>query len=78
MELGFMANDSMVGFYSLLGCVPGDSINTIKRSYRSLAKEYHPDCVRAAGARSELIIEAQNEFRKIDSAYRQILSFLSK
>jgi curved DNA-binding protein CbpA len=52
--------------YKILGIKPQASPQEIRRAYRSLAKKYHPDKNKDAGA--------QEKFLAIQSAYEQLLS----
>ncbi len=48
--------------YDSLGLLPGSSLSDIKRRYRQLAKQYHPDRNRDTAAEAKL--------REINAAYR--------
>lgn len=58
--------------YAVLGCSPGDSDEQIKRSYRKLVREFHPDAIAAKGLPEEFTTFAQEKFRKIQEAYENI------
>ncbi|MFN8391733.1 MAG: TerB family tellurite resistance protein [Bdellovibrionota bacterium] len=58
--------------YSILGCTPQSSVAEIKKRYRKLAKENHPDAVRAQGQPEEFIKLANEKFRAIQQAYEEI------
>lgn len=51
-------------YYTVLGVTPAEGLHAIRRAYRSLAKQYHPD---HAGQ------EGQTQFQEIQEAY-EILS----
>lgn len=51
-------------YYTVLGVTPAESLHAIRRAYRSLAKQYHPDY---AGQ------EGQTQFQEIQEAY-EVLS----
>ena len=51
-------------YYTVLGVTPAEGQHAIRRAYRSLAKQYHPDY---AGQ------EGQTQFQEIQEAY-EILS----
>lgn len=51
-------------YYTVLGVTPAEGVHAIRRAYRSLAKQYHPDY---AGQ------EGQTQFQEIQEAY-EVLS----
>ena len=59
-------------YYKILNCTKNDSPETIKRSYRKLAAEYHPDKVVSKGLPEEFIDFAKKKFQEIQSAYEAI------
>jgi DnaJ like chaperone protein len=58
--------------YALLGCLPGDSDDEVKRCYRRRVQEYHPDKIAAKGLPEEFTRFAQDKFREIQDAWEQI------
>lgn len=54
--------------YQILGCSPGDSLNTIKEKKRILIQQYHPDKVSQLGSKLKdlALIEAQNINKAFD------------
>ena len=54
--------------YEVLGIKPGSRMETIKKVYRELAKQWHPD------HNSNRKFEAEEQMKKINEAYRQILT----
>ncbi len=58
--------------YDILGAQPTDSDESIKRRYRTLVKEYHPDRISSKGLPEEFIEVAEEKFREIQSAYEAI------
>jgi len=58
--------------YAILGCSPTDSVELIKKKYRKLAKENHPDATKAKGQPEEFAKIASDKFRAIQSAYESI------
>ena len=58
--------------YSILGCSKSSTVAEIKRSYRKLVMENHPDRVRAQGQPEEFIRIANDKFRAIQEAYEAI------
>jgi DnaJ like chaperone protein len=58
--------------YAILGCSKSSSVAEIKKQYRKLAKENHPDSVKAQGQPEEFIKLANEKFRAIQEAYEAI------
>ena len=56
-------------YYAVLGCSRTDSDETIKKKYRKLVMEYHPDRVTAKGLPEEFAKVATEKFREIQEAY---------
>ena len=56
--------------YHTLGLKPRADINEIKKTYRQLASQYHPDKVSHLG--SELIAFSEKKFKSINDAYAAI------
>jgi DnaJ like chaperone protein len=61
--------DDLTASYEVLGCDPGDSLATVKRSYRRLAMEYHPDRIQAKGLAPEFAPAAEDKFKEIQHAW---------
>jgi DnaJ like chaperone protein len=59
--------------YAMLGASPKDSLEEVKRKFRQLAMEWHPDKMLAKGASSEAMRHAKEKFQKINEAYERIL-----
>lgn len=55
-------------YYAILGAKRGDSIAAIKKKYRKLAMEYHPDRMASQGMAPELIATAEDKFKEIQNA----------
>lgn len=55
-------------YYEILGCKRGDSMAVVKRSYRKLAMEYHPDRIQAKGMSPEFAAAAEEKFKEIQNA----------
>ena len=55
--------------YQILGCKADDETAVIKRKYRKLAMEYHPDRVQAKGMTPELASAAEEKFKDIQHAW---------
>lgn len=58
--------------YAILGCSPDASPAEIKRRYRTLVKENHPDALRAMGQPEEFAKISAQKFREIQEAYESI------
>ncbi|WP_241591479.1 co-chaperone DjlA [Rosenbergiella epipactidis] len=59
---------------SVLGVSPEDDALTIKRAYRKLMSEHHPDKLVAKGLPPEMMTLAKEKAQKIQSAYELIRS----
>ena len=55
--------------YQTLGCEKGESIQSVKKKYRKLAMEYHPDRIQGQGLPPELVAAAESKFKDIQNAY---------
>lgn len=64
-------NSPQAGDYQLLGLTPDAGIVAIKRAYRKLAKQWHPDHHRHGEARDQEL--AEQRFREISRAYQRLL-----
>jgi len=60
--------------YQLLGCTPNDSDQIIKKKYRELIKENHPDRLMSRGASEASIKEANSKIARIKHAYEQVMA----
>lgn len=58
--------------YEILGVNENDDDNTIKKSYRSLVKEHHPDIIAGRGESQSIIDEATQKLQEINEAYELI------
>lgn len=58
--------------YAVLGVSPSAGNDEIKRAYRKMVSDYHPDKIAAKGLPDEFINFAQEKFRSIQSAYEEI------
>jgi DnaJ like chaperone protein len=59
-------------YYAVLGCDKNDSIEHIKKQYRRLVSDYHPDKIVSKGLPEEFAKFASDKFREIQSAYEVI------
>ncbi len=55
--------------YKVLNCSPGDSMKKIKKAYRDLVLEYHPDRLYSKGLSKELLELSIERFRQVQEAY---------
>lgn len=58
--------------YLVLGCKPSDTIDDIKKRYRKLATEYHPDKIVSKELPEEFIKFANEKFKDIQAAYESV------
>ncbi len=58
--------------YSVLGLTEDASDDEVKRTYRRLAQEYHPDRIVAQGMPEEFVEYATQRFQEIQTAWDQI------
>ena len=59
-------------YYAILNCTPEDDSETIKKSYRTLVRENHPDVIASKGLPEEFQAVAADKFREIQQAYEKI------
>ncbi|MBT3312166.1 MAG: co-chaperone DjlA [Desulfobacterales bacterium] len=59
-------------YYSILGSSKSDSNENIKKNYRKLVLEYHPDTIISKGLPDEFIKFANDKFREIQEAYETV------
>ncbi|MHC3995214.1 TerB family tellurite resistance protein [Thiomicrolovo sp. ZZH C-3] len=58
--------------YTLLGAEEGEAMESIKKKYRALVKQYHPDLMKAKGADEAYMAEATQKMQQINAAYEMI------
>lgn len=58
--------------YSLLNITKDSSNEELKKAYRALVKEYHPDIIKAQGASEDYIQAATAKVQEINGAYEMI------
>jgi len=59
-------------YYATLGCDESDSDEHIKRQYRKLVLDYHPDKIASKGLPEAFNQFANDKFREIQDAYEQV------
>lgn len=64
--------DNIGTFYEILGCREGDEFSQVKRKYRKLAMEYHPDRVQSKGMPPEFAKSAEDKFKEIQHAFDMV------
>lgn len=69
---GFSGRYGTSAAYSVLGCSPSDSDDKLKKAYRKLVNEYHPDKVASKGLPDEFQTVAKQKFIEIQNAWDQI------
>jgi DnaJ like chaperone protein len=63
---------SVTEYYQVLGCTEQSTDHEIKRSYKKLVKQYHPDKLVAKGLPKEFVQQATQRFRQVQEAYDHI------
>lgn len=58
--------------YDTLGCNESDDFSTIKKAYRKLVKQNHPDFMHGQGMDDEKIKQATEQMQNINAAYEEI------
>ena len=58
--------------YTVLGLRPGAPFSEVKKQYRKMASEYHPDKVIAKGMPQQFVELANKKFAEINQAYEKI------
>lgn len=70
---GYSSQEDLVKKYTeVLGVSPDASMSEIKRAYRKLVKEYHPDKMAAGSVPPEYIEFANKKIRDINEAYEYL------
>lgn len=58
--------------YALLRITSEASNDEVKKAYRALVREYHPDIIKSQGASDEYLQEATEKVQEINAAYEMI------
>ncbi len=58
--------------YKLLGVKESDEMGVIKKAYRKLVREYHPDIIKSQGKSEAYMQEATKKTQEINQAYEMI------
>ena len=58
--------------YEILGCSESDDFTTIKKAYRKLVKQYHPDFMHGQGMNDSEIKSATEKMQEINAAFEEI------
>ncbi|MEA3522070.1 MAG: DnaJ domain-containing protein [Campylobacterota bacterium] len=58
--------------YKILGVTENDDLNSIKKTYRKLVREYHPDIIKSQDKDEKYIEEATAKTQEINQAYQVV------
>jgi DnaJ like chaperone protein len=58
--------------YKLLGVSKNDDMSVIKKAYRKLVRQYHPDIIKSQGKDEAYMQEATEKTQEINQAYEMI------
>jgi DnaJ like chaperone protein len=61
--------------YKILGVSKSDDLETIKKRYRKLVREYHPDIIKSQNKDESYIEEATTKTQEINEAYKVIKEY---
>ncbi len=65
-------DDKLKNYYKLLGVSSSDSLESIKKKYRNIIKEYHPDRIQGKGLPEEFVNFANKKLVEFNEAYNEI------
>ena len=68
----------LLPFYAMLGIAETATDAEVKKAYRKLATEYHPDKIMAQGLPEDFHQFAEDKFKQINEAYESIMSSRQK
>ena len=66
----YFTNDDK--YYQILDCTPQSTDDEIKKSYKKLVKDFHPDTIISKGLPDEFTDFATKRFQEIQEAYEQV------
>lgn len=69
---GTEQNAELSRHYAVLNCRAEDSDEEVKRNYRKLVQDFHPDKIAAKGLPEEFTKFAQEKFQQIQQAYEAV------
>lgn len=69
LKARYSSSNDLDRSYDMLGASREESLADVKKKYRKLAMEYHPDRVQARGVPPELAAAAEERFKEIQQAY---------
>ncbi len=58
--------------YSVLGVTESSTDHEVKKAYRNLAREYHPDVLASKGMSNEFTTFAEDKMKSINAAYEEV------
>ncbi len=58
--------------YAILGCSQASTDSEVKQAYREMAKQNHPDVLRARGVPDELVKKANEKMARVNAAWTEI------
>lgn len=64
--------NDIASYYAILGSQEGDELAAVKKKYRKLAMEYHPDRVQSQGMPPEFAKAAEDKFKEIQNAFDMV------
>ena len=63
---------NMEEYYSVLNCNVNDSFETVRKAYKKLSREYHPDAIQGKGLSDSFVRFATEKMQEINEAYEMI------
>ena len=66
------ASDPLADAYAIFGLTSSASNDALKHAYRTLAKKYHPDALRAKGLSDDVVKKATDSMAKVNAAWQLI------